>query len=70
MPSVTNSTAVLLCIDLLMLISVKVCSLTRGMQMTLLLFDFDCCYVAMPSVLLCLQCFDAVGWVAGRASGL
>ena len=25
--------------------------------------------VLMPSVL-CLQCFDAVGWVAGRASGL
>jgi len=25
--------------------------------------------VLMPSVL-CLQCFDAVGWVAGRAFGL
>ena len=23
-----------------------------------------------PSVLFCLQCFDAVGWAAGRASGL
>jgi len=23
----------------------------------------------LPSVLHCLQCFDAVGWVAGRASG-
>jgi len=22
------------------------------------------------STLLCLQCFDAVGWAAGRASGL
>jgi len=22
------------------------------------------------NVLSCLQCFDAVGWVAGRASGL
>ena len=22
----------------------------------------------IPSVLLCLQCFDAVGWAAGRAS--
>jgi len=50
MPSVTNSTAVLLCIDLLMLILVKVCSLTRGMQMTLLLFDFDCCYILLFSV--------------------
>jgi len=24
----------------------------------------------MPSVLLCLPCFDAVGWATGRASGL
>jgi len=25
------------------------------------------CYV---SIVICLQCFDAVGWAAGRASGL
>ena len=23
-----------------------------------------------PNVLVCLQCFDTVGWAAGRASGL
>jgi len=27
-------------------------------------------FMLMPSVLCCLQCFDAVGWAAGRASGL
>jgi len=28
-------------------------------------------YWLLPiSIALCLQCFDAVGWVAGRASGL
>ena len=26
--------------------------------------------VASSLLLLCLQCFDAVGWAAGRASGL
>ena len=26
--------------------------------------------VVASSLLLCLQCFDAVGWAAGRASGL
>jgi len=26
--------------------------------------------MSFPSVLLSLQCFDAVGWAAGRASGL
>jgi len=25
---------------------------------------------AVKRVLLCLQCYDAVGWAAGRASGL
>ena len=28
---------------------------------------FSCCVCAYP---LCLQCFDAVGWATGRASGL
>ena len=26
--------------------------------------------INLQSVYLCLQCFDAVGWAAGRASGL
>jgi len=26
--------------------------------------------VGLSSLSLCLQCFDAVGWAAGRASGL
>ena len=26
--------------------------------------------VVVVAVALCLQCFDAVGWAAGRASGL
>jgi len=34
---------------------------SSGQQNTTLIY---CC------ALLCLQCFDAVGWVAGRASGL
>ena len=30
-----------------------------------------CCFViSSVSFILCLQCFDAVGWAAGRASGL
>ena len=28
------------------------------------------CFYFFSFSLLCLQCFDAVGWVAGRASGL
>jgi len=28
------------------------------------------CFGRLVSVTFCLQCFDAVGWVAGRASGL
>ena len=27
-------------------------------------------YFSITGILLCLQCFDAVGWAAGRASGL
>ena len=27
-------------------------------------------FLLCASLLLCLQCFDAVGWAAGRASGL
>jgi len=27
-------------------------------------------FMAIIQINLCLQCFDAVGWVAGRASGL
>jgi len=34
----------------------------------LALYQFVCMYVCM--YMLCLQCFDAVGWAAGRASGL
>jgi len=34
-----------------------------SIQITQLLLQCHCCY-------LCLQCFDAVGWVAGRASNL
>jgi len=30
----------------------------------------ECIYYIFISVLTVLQCFDAVGWVAGRASGL
>jgi len=26
--------------------------------------------MVMVGVMLCLQCFDTVGWAAGRASGL
>ena len=33
------------------------------------LFD-DKCNCVHFTVKLCLQCFDAVGWAAGRASGL
>jgi len=31
---------------------------------------FDMCCLILLTYLLGLQCFDAVGWVAGRASGL
>jgi len=33
---------------------------------------FECCglFCQWLVCLVCLQCFDAVGWVAGRASGL
>ena len=27
-------------------------------------------FVTVFMVIVCLQCFDAVGWAAGRASGL
>jgi len=27
-------------------------------------------FLLLPMFMLCLQCFDAVGWAAGRASGL
>ena len=33
-------------------------------------YSFDRGIIMVPSVLRCLQCFDAVGWAAGRASGL
>ena len=29
-----------------------------------------CCFFFFVFVRFCLQCFDAVGWAAGRASGL
>ena len=29
-----------------------------------------CIVTFLPLLLLCLQCFDTVGWAAGRASGL
>jgi len=32
--------------------------------------DFCMCILYMYAYIVCLQCFDAVGWVAGRASGL
>jgi len=28
------------------------------------------CNLSLTAIHFCLQCFDAVGWVAGRASGL
>ena len=31
---------------------------------------FTLAFVFIVSMCLCLQCFDAVGWAAGRASGL
>jgi len=34
---------------------------------SLMLID---CFALTVYQLLCLQCFDAVGWAAGRASGL
>ena len=27
-------------------------------------------FICLPAVSICLQCFDTVGWAAGRASGL
>ena len=33
-------------------------------------FDDRVCLYVFASLHLCLQCFDAVGWAAGRASGL
>ena len=38
----------------------------------LMLSEHSCFSKLFQSVgnMLCLQCFDAVGWVAGRASGL
>ena len=39
---------------------------TRFPRLLLLLHSIS----VFTSQLLCLQCFDAVGWVAGRASGL
>jgi len=36
----------------------------------MLLHLLVCSFFTYLSELLCLQCFDAVGWVAGRATGL
>ena len=33
------------------------------------IMQYVCAFFILPSVL-CLQCFDAVGWAAGRVSGL
>jgi len=30
----------------------------------------QCIFCELTAVSMCLQCFDAVGWAAGRASGL
>ena len=37
---------------------------------TTLISCSGCCTVVFMLIDICLQCFDAVGWVAGRASGL
>jgi len=37
--------------------------------MAVVLLAFILIIISIPSPL-CLQCFDAVGWAAGRASGL
>jgi len=32
--------------------------------------DVEIIIIIITTITLCLQCFDAVGWAAGRASGL
>ena len=52
------------------------CQLTQVVQKKGLLDGFSVIdwqhfiLVNLVILLICLQCFDAVGWVAGRASGL
>jgi len=42
-----------------------------GMKMTTSKLLVQCQTITPPgNMVLCLQCFDAVGWAAGRASGL
>jgi len=44
---------------------------TRSSQITLRLVNIIIIIIITFLILsICLQCFDAVGWVAGRASGL
>ena len=36
----------------------------------LLFVEVKVSFLGIIEIVICLQCFDAVGWVAGRASGL
>ena len=45
------------------------CSLTVTIQLGAVLVFMSIFSISVFSAL-CLQCFDAVGWAAGRASGL
>ena len=51
---------------IMLILQYKVSLLLIDLVVALILFIF---MLALLSVL-CLQCFDAVGWAAGRASGL
>ena len=54
--------------------AINTCNMIRTQtgtrQMPLQHLDSNSCYYVINYSVLCLQCFDDVGWVAGRASGL
>jgi len=39
-------------------------------HITMVRFDICLIFLSVIIIMLCLQCFDIVGWAAGRASGL
>ena len=51
---------------------VAFCVLAYKLSVRWVIFDciFNLNFLSVVFLTICLQCFDAVGWAAGRASGL
>jgi len=45
-------------------------SVTDWLSLISLWVSCEICSLFLLTVIICVQCFDAVGWAAGRASGL